>query len=182
MSIRRTPGPYCSTCLPLPSTSLSLPCSSLSPEDSHLPNGVGGGMGRGSLAVGGKLQASFFRAPAAVASAPSREGSWSQEGDDQACSPEAPRSAGSSCPHREPVGPARAPCPVPLPWLCFLPSWSCLQAVAPRRGCCPALRPTVPRPLKGPKARSSAVCEAGPAPPRPSLWRSPRPTPRLWVG
>lgn len=163
MSIRRTLGPYCSTCLPLPSTSLSLPCSSLSPVDSHLPNGVGGGMGRGSPAVGGKLQASLFRAPAAVASAPSREGSWSQEGDNQACSrgPSVCREQLSS------QGACRpSTCAVPcaaalalLPPKLVLPS-----GCSPRRGCCPALRPTVPRPLKGPKASSSAVCEAGPAP------------------
>lgn len=94
-------------------TSLALPCSPLSPEDSRLLNGVGGGMGRGSLAVGGKLQVSLFWAPAAVASAPSRAGTWSRARDDRHVPLRLERLSSQGA--RGPAGAPRALWPVPLP-------------------------------------------------------------------
>lgn len=182
MSIRRTLGPYCSTCLPLPSTSLSLPCSSLSPVDSHLPNGVGGGMGRGSLAVGGKLQASLFRAPAAVASAPSREGSWSQEGDNQACS-----RGPSVC--REQLS-SQGAC---RPSTCAVPCAAALALLPPElvlpSGCSPTSRMLpcpqthCPPPTQGPEGQQQR-CVRGRAcpPPGPACGGLPGPPPGSgWV-
>lgn len=165
-----------------PSTSLSLPCSSLSPVDSHLPNGVGGGMGRGSLAVGGKLQASLFGAPAAVASAPSREGSWSQEGDNQACS-RGPRVCreqlsltGSFC---RPVACA-VPCAAALALL--PPELVPPQAVAPTPRMLPCPQTHCPPPTQGPEGQQQrCVRRQGLPPPGPACGGL-QAHPRLWVG
>lgn len=158
----------------------SLPCSSLSPVDSHLPNGVGGGMGRGSLAVGGKLQASLFGPQLQWPLLhPGRE--LVPGGRQPGIFPRPPvcREQLSSQGH----GPARALVSLcRCPGLCLLP-----ELVLP--GCSPTSRmlpcssdPLGPRPLKGPKATAAALCARQGLLSRPSLWRSPRPTPRLWVG